>query len=218
MRSRDLHTWDVTPEQAEALQRALAAELPAPRPLRGLERVAGAAVRGRGDALWVAVAVVVLPEMRVLESAAATGQARFPYRPGLLAAFEQITSRPDALLFAGHGAAHPRGLGLASHLGLLLEAPSVGCADRPLIAEGAPPGPNRGDRSRIFDEHGAAVAAWLRTRPQARPIVVSPGYAMGLDDAIEVALACSTRYRLPEPLREARRVAGREKWEVRSEK
>lgn len=217
MRHREPHPWHVTAEQAEAIQRALRRSLPAPRPLGVVRRVAGAAVRGRGDSLWAAAVVLSLPSLALVDSAVVRARARFSYRPGLMAfrvgpalleAFERIKIRPEVVLFAGHGAAHPRGLGLATHLGALLETPSAGCADRLLVGSGALPGPERGDRTPVLDEEGRPIAAWVRTRPGARPIVVSPGFAITLEEAIGVVLACVTAYRLPEPLREARRLAG----------
>jgi deoxyribonuclease V len=216
MRHRRLHPWDVAPDQAEAIQRGLQARLPPIRRLGAVERVAGAAVRG-GDTLCAAVAVIALPEMRLVDSAVVRAEAGSRYRagllafrtgPALLAAFERIRVRPQVALFAGHGAAHPRGMGLATHLGLLLEMPSVGCADRLLIGRGEPPGPQRGDQSPILDDEGRVIACWVRTRSGARPLAVSPGYAVALEEAVRVVLAAVTSYRLPEPLRAARSLAG----------
>jgi deoxyribonuclease V len=130
----------------------------------------------------------------------------FAYGPPLLRAFELVESSVDVLMFRAHGIAHPRRLGLAAHLGLLLGVPSVGCADKLLCGEHAPPGLERGEWTPVRDGD-EIIGACLRTRGGARPLFVSPGYALSIEDSVDLALLTASRYRMPEPLREARRLA-----------
>lgn len=166
-----------------------------------------------GDAAHAAAAVVC--DGRVVDRAVTTGVAGAPYTPGLLAlrlgplvedVTRALTRTPDVVLVDGTGRDHPRRAGLALHLGAELDLPTVGVTHRPLEAEGPWPGDLRGASSllRIGDE---VVAAWVRTRPGTRPLVVHPGWRVGLEEAVELVLASSTGRRTPEPLRLARQLA-----------
>jgi deoxyribonuclease V len=171
---------------------------------------------GPGDAGDAAhAAAVVVCDGRVVDRAVTTGVAGAPYAPGLLAlrlgpllddVTQTLTKTPDVLLVDGTGRDHPRRAGLALHLGAELDLPTVGVTHRPLEAEGLWPDEHRGATSplRIGDE---VVAAWVRTRPGTRPLVVHPGWRVGLDAAIELVLASSSGRRTPEPLRMARQHA-----------
>jgi deoxyribonuclease V len=145
------------------------------------------------------------------------GKAGALYRPGLLAlregrlletAVRALPGEPEVVIANATGRDHPRGAGLAVHLGAVLDLPSVGVTDRPLLAVGAEGGPNRGAASPLLLE-GAEVARLLRTRLGARPLVVHPGWRTDLDTAVSVVLAAIRRARTPEPLRRARREARR---------
>ncbi len=180
------------------------------------------AYRPDGRWAWAAVVLVELPEGRLVESATAAGRPRFPYVPAyltfregplLLAAFRRLRRRPDLCLFDGQGLAHPRRFGLACHMGLLLDLPSVGCAKSLLVGEHGEPGRARGAWSPIRDE-GERVGAAVRTRAGVRPLFVSPGHRIGLAGAIRWALACS-RYRVPEPIRLAEQLVNRLKRKTR---
>jgi deoxyribonuclease V len=162
-----------------------------------------------------------------LEAATAESPASFPYVPGLLAfregpvvlaAWEKLRCKPDVLLFDGQGIAHPRGIGLASHLGLWLRRPSVGVAKTRLYGNHDQPGSLRGERAVLWDSRDPerAIGVVLRTRTKVKPVYVSPGHLMDLAQAVDVVLQCCTRYRLPEPIRWAHRVAGggRREWEA----
>jgi deoxyribonuclease V len=171
---------------------------------------------GPGDAGDAAhAAAVVVCDGRLVDLAVRRGVARAPYTPGLLALrlgrlLDDVTRAlswtPDVVLVDGTGRDHPRGAGLALHLGAELDLPTVGVTHRPLLAEGAWPGEHRGASSplRIGDD---VVAAWVRTRPGARPLVVHPGWRVDLEAAVELVLASSTGRRTPEPLRLARQLA-----------
>lgn len=143
------------------------------------------------------------------------GQAGARYRPGLLAlregrlleaAIRALPERPEVVIANATGRDHPRGAGLALHLGAVLDFPSVGVTDRPLLASDADPGADRGARSPLLLD-GAEVALLVRTRAGARPLVVHPGWRTDLDTAASVVLAAIRRARTPEPLRRARREA-----------
>jgi deoxyribonuclease V len=214
------------PEDADGLvarQRQLAGlTQEAWSPPAGERRVAGCWVcfprgySGPGDAADAAhAAAVVVCDGRLVDLAVRRGVAGAPYTPGLLAlrlgrllddVTRALTSTPDVVLVDGTGRDHPRRAGLALHLGAELDLPTIGVTHRPLLAEGAWPGEHRGASSplRIGDD---VVAAWVRTRPEARPLVVHPGWRVGLGDAIELVLASSTGRRTPEPLRLARQLA-----------
>lgn len=189
-----------------------------PRPLVGGCYVCfarGETGRGRaGEPGWAA-AVLMRGNRRLVESAVAVGAAGAPYEPGLLAlregplldaALRALTERPEVLLANATGRDHPRGAGLALHLGVVLDLPSIGVTDRPLLGEGREPGAERGATSPV-SLRGVEVARILRTRAGARPVVVHPGWHTDLDTALAVVRASTRRARTPEPLRRARQLA-----------
>lgn len=211
-----MHNWDVSPEEAVAIQQRL-------RPLvqhtngfalESLRTVAGvdAAYREGGRA---AVVVLSYPDMEVLEEVVASRETVFPYVPGLLTfreapqvldALAKLRTRPDLLIFDGQGYAHPRRLGLAAHLGVYLDMPSIGCAKSRLIGRYEEPGPNAGDRSPLMDR-GERVGTVLRSKPRTNPLFISVGHKIDLDTAVAVVLRCLRGYRLPEPTRLADRLS-----------
>jgi deoxyribonuclease V len=175
--------------------------------------VAGLDVAYDGDRL-AAAAVVLDPDSRkVRDTAVVLGKPAFPYVPGLFAfrevpalldALERLTVRPDVLICDGHGLAHPRRFGLASHLGVLTGIPSFGVGKTRLVGEWEPVGPRRGDRSPLVDA-GETVGAVLRTQAGVKPVFVSVGHLMDLDGACDLTLRLAPRYRLPETTRAADR-------------
>lgn len=211
------HAWDVTIEEALAIQRRLApraAQAPGIA-LDDVHTVAGIDA-SYGDVARAAVVVYSFPELQVLDEAVAVRASVFPYVPGLLsfreapaalAALEHLRVRPDLLICDGQGYAHPRRFGLACHLGLYVDLPSVGCAKSRLIGTYAEPGPNIGDRSPLRDG-GELIGMVLRTKSRTNPLFISTGYRIALDTAVEVVLRCLRGYRLPEPTRAADRLAG----------
>jgi Deoxyinosine 3''endonuclease (endonuclease V) len=216
----ELHGWDLTPTEAIALQKRLARRV-RPESAGGgagaVRRVAAVDVScRRGDALlFGAVVVLELPEMVVREEIGVCRQETFPYVPGLLSfrelpvlltAFRYLSCLPDAVLVDGQGIAHPRRLGLASHLGLWLNLPTVGCAKSRLCGEYAEPDGRRGARSPLLLD-GQPVGAVLRSRHHVRPLFVSPGHLMNTEQAVALVERCLIRYRLPEPLRQAHKLA-----------
>jgi deoxyribonuclease V len=211
------HGWDVSVAEAQAIQRHLRPHLrlvDAGTPIRVVAGVDCAYDRA-GRRAFAAVLAFRLPALTLVDAATASVRAAFPYVPGLLsfregpailAAVGRLAARPDLFLFDGQGIAHPRGLGLAAHLGLLLDRPSIGCAKSLLVGEVDLDrlGRRRGSRRPIRLE-GRTVGFALRTRDGGRPIFVSPGHRVSLDGAVRLVLRCCRGARLPEPTRLADR-------------
>jgi len=179
-------------------------------------RVAGADVSVRGGRLRAAAVVLAFPRLEVLETSVAERPLVFPYVPGLLSireipvlldAFDGLSVRPDVVLADGHGIAHPRRIGLASHLGLELDLPTIGCAKSLYVGEHREPSPRRRARTRLV-HRGERVGTCLRTRDGVRPIYVSIGHRVDLPRAERIVLRCARRYRLPLPTHLADRLAG----------
>jgi deoxyribonuclease V len=163
------------------------------------------------ELLYAAIVVLELPSLRVVETVGVAGRAEFPYVPGLLSfrempplleAFRKLRVTPDAVLVDGQGIAHPRRCGLASHLGLVLDLPTIGCAKSRLIGKYREPGLRRGSASDLRDG-GELVGRVVRTRDGVAPLFVSVGHKISLDDAVALVLECAPRYRLPETTRQA---------------
>ncbi len=211
------HPWDLAPREAMALQSRLATEIDCRDDFGPVTRVAGVDVgfEDNGATTRAAVAVLAYPSLQLVTSAIARLPTRFPYVPGLLsfrevpavlAAMGQLDVAPDLLLCDGQGIAHPRRLGIASHLGLLLDIPSIGVAKTRLIGKHGEVPNERGAWVPLRDG-GETVGAVLRTRQGVKPLYVSPGHRIGLESAIAWVMACLTRYRLPETTRWAHRLA-----------
>jgi deoxyribonuclease V len=227
MRSLELHRWEVSPEEAVEIQNRLRSQLDLHSEPERIEAVAGIDVSYDKGSDWLFAAIVVLrlPDLQVIDSASATAKVPFPYIPGLLSfrecpavlqAWEKLTVKPDCLVCDGQGIAHPRRLGIASHLGLWLNMPSIGCAKSLLVGAYREPGPKRGSLEPLFHRK-EQVGVILRTKDGVQPVFVSQGHKISLKKATEVVLACCTKYRLPESTRQAhllvneiRRKAGRE--------
>lgn len=207
----------LAPADAVALQRELRAHLILTDRLGPVRRVAGVDVGFEADGTVTRAAVAVLryPELELLESAIARRPTTFPYIPGLLsfrelpavlAALEQLPESPDLLLCDGQGIAHPRRFGLASHLGLLVDLPSIGVAKTRLCGTHEEL-PNRRGAWTPLRAEGEIIGAVLRTRPGVKPLYISPGHRIGLKTALAYVMGCCTRYRLPETTRYAHRLA-----------
>jgi deoxyribonuclease V len=207
------HSWDLTPAEARSLQAKLAGEVDTSSPLVPWKTLAAADVSfDRGsDILFAAVVVVLADTFEPIERVGLEAPAKFPYVPGLLSfreapalleAFDRLKARPDVVLCDGQGIAHPLRLGIASHLGLRLGLPTIGCAKSRLCGHYDEPGPTRGDRSPLVDK-GETVGAVLRTRDRVAPLFVSPGHDCDLEGAIALVLETTRKYRLPIPSRMA---------------
>jgi deoxyribonuclease V len=213
MRPRELHRWDVSLEEAIEIQNHLRSQLDLQSEPKRIETVAGIDVSYDKGSDWLFAAIVVmrLSDLQVLSAASATATVPFPYIPGLLSfrecpavlqAWEKLTLIPDCIMCDGQGIAHPRRLGIASHLGLWLDMPSIGCAKSLLVGSYREPGPQRGSTEPLLHRK-EQVGVILRTKDRVSPVFVSQGHKITLMKAIEVVLACCTKYRLPEPTRQA---------------
>jgi deoxyribonuclease V len=210
------HSWDVSAREAIDIQKRLAAHRPDPPPRTPIHTVAGVDVDVRGGVSYAAVGLMTFPGLEVMSVALARRRTTFPYRPGLLAfregpvvleAFDQLPQLPDVAIFDGHGFAHPRRMGLARHIGLWLDLPTIGCAKSRLIGRHDMPRPEKGSYTLLL-QGGDVIGAVVRTRSGVRSVYVSVGHRMELDLAIQMILTCCTRYRLPEPIRLAHQAAG----------
>ena len=186
--------------------------------MRGIRYVAGSdiAISRRLNLAVGAVAVLSFPGLELVEERLAASKLTFPYIPGLLSFREipvlieclrDVRTPFDVLICDGQGIAHPRSLGLASHLGLLLRAPTIGCAKSLLVGEFGDIGRSRGDFAQLRYK-GKRVGSVLRTREGVKPVFVSPGHLVDQAGSRRVVLSCANRYRLPEPIRHADRLAG----------
>ncbi len=212
-----LHDWDLSPKAAIALQAELASRLISDRPLAidRIQRVAGVDVSVKGGQTRAAIVVMSFPDLSPIETVIAQQATRFPYIPGLLAfreapvilqALRKLGSEPDAIIFDGMGQIHPRRMGIAAHLGLWLGRPTIGCGKSHYIGEYDEPAKEKGSRMPLF-YRGEQLGAVLRTRTGVKPVYVSVGHLANLESALELVLACTPRFRLPEPIRAAHRTA-----------
>ena len=212
------HRWDLSPSEARALQRELAARVieettfdPA-----AVRTVAGVDVSIRGDMARAAVVVLRLLDLEPVDCAVHKEPVTFPYVPGLLTfregptvlgALEQLRLWPDLLIFDGQGIAHPRRIGLAAHMGVILDQASIGCAKSRLTGTHTDPGNDVGDWEPLADEQ-EIIGAVVRSRAGVKPLYISIGHRVDLPTAIAVVLQCTKGYRLPETTRYAHKVAG----------
>ncbi|MGD8723275.1 MAG: deoxyribonuclease V [Desulfobacterales bacterium] len=210
---KKLHRWDLTPQQAIALQTKLSQQVirKTRRQPHHMNTVAGIDTAYRHDRACAAVVVFDLEDLKIMEEAAASLPVRFPYIPGLLSFREgpsilealcDLKTVPDVLMFDGQGIAHSRRFGLASHIGLLTDIPAIGCAKTKLIGDYREPQRTKGSTARLVDA-GETIGAVVRTRTGIKPVFVSIGHRMDLDSCIRIVLKSCRRYRLPEPLRRA---------------
>lgn len=215
-----LHNWNLTPAEAVRVQAELRERLVLAWDGRPVTTIAGVDVSLQTESARAAIVVLRYPELTPLEAAVEDASLVFPYIPGLLsfregpavlAAWSKLQTQPDLLMFDGQGIAHPRGIGIASQMGLWLERPTIGVAKSRLYGLHAEVGSARGDRADLLDRNTNRIGIVLRTREKTNPLYISPGHLMDIEHAVEFVLACITRYRLPEPTRWAHKVAGGEK-------
>ncbi len=217
------HSWEIAPSEAVRLQKALEKHL-ALHPLSAAPKtIAGADIscEWRGRFGVGGMVVFSWPDMQLIDESFYGGDLRFPYVPGLLSfregflleeAFLGLREKPDLIIFDGQGTAHPRGFGIASHLGLRLGVPSIGCAKSRLFGEAAePPGEEKGDWRYLRSPDGLEIGAVLRTRRGVKPVYVSPGHLIDIEDSLHWVLAATSRFRLPEVIRAAHRRVGEER-------
>jgi len=226
--SASLHAWDLSPAEAARVQADLRERLVLAWDKRPVTTISGVDISikpdpetGHGAGLTRAAIVVLhYPNLNPLEAVTADAPLVFPYIPGylafregpaVLAAWNKLQNKPDLLMFDGQGIAHPRGVGIASQMGLWLERSTIGVAKSRLYGRHEEVGPQRGDRANLLDKNGNAIGTVLRTREKTNPLYISPGHLIDVEHAAEFVMVCCTNYRLPEPTRWAHKVAGGEK-------
>ncbi|HET6567105.1 MAG TPA: endonuclease V [Rhodothermales bacterium] len=211
VRLKHAHRWDLSPRDAIQMQRELVPlvrEVPLTKPVT---TVAGVDVSIRGDRAQAAIVVVDVTGMQVVDRALWQGDVQFPYIPGLLSfrempailpALERLRVWPDVFMTDSQGRAHPRRFGLACHLGVVLEWPSFGVAKSILTGRYHDLSEEKGSHVPLVDK-GEIVGEAVRTRSNTNPVYASVGHLMTLEDAVALTLACTTKYKIPEPTREA---------------
>ena len=213
MKIKQLHSWRVSTSDASNIQRKLSKKLitNSPVSIRKIKTIAAADVSFNrfSSILYAAVVLFTFPDLKLHAVYIDKYETNFPYIPGYLSfreappvlkLFHKIKLIPDVLLCDGQGIAHPRRLGLASHLGLFLDLPSIGCAKSVLVGEYQEPTAEKGSYSYLYYQD-SIVGAALRTREKVKPVYVSPGHKIDLRSAIRILLECSPKFRIPEPLR-----------------
>lgn len=166
----------------------------------------------RKDKAIGAVVVMDYPEFKIIEEVCKVTKISYPYIPGLLTfregpvlekCFRQIKLEPKVIIFDGQGIAHPRNMGIATHVGILLDRPTIGCAKTRLFGSAIEPPKMQGSFTYLLDNQGKRIGAVLRTKDKIKPVYVSPGYKMDIDSSIKIILMCTKKFRLPEPIRAA---------------
>ena len=213
MKYKNFHPWEIVPKDGIEIQKRLREQLIFDNQEFRIEKICGTDVsfeKGK-SVLFSAAVIFSYPGFDVIEKQTAFCECSFPYIPGLLSfrevpallkAFDKVKNIPDVVICDGHGIAHPRGIGLASHLGLFLDIPAIGCAKKKLYGDFTEVGNKKGDYSYLSDSN-KNIGIVLRTRGNVKPVFVSQGYRIGLDFSGKIVLSCCKKYRIPEPIRRA---------------
>jgi len=213
MRPARFHSWNLTPREAVAIQDSLRDKVKTcPLPKR-MQLIAGADVSFDigSDLVHAAVTVLSFPDLTLVEYCSSTETVTFPYIPGLLAfregppivhAFQKLENTPDVVMFDAHGVSHPRRFGLASHLGVLFDLPSIGVAKKVLVGSFNKMEKERGNHSTLMDGK-EEIGLVLHTKDSVNPVFISVGHRSDLSGSMGIVLSCATKYRIPEPTRQA---------------
>ena len=213
MRVKFKHDWRPDYQEAIKIQKKLIKKLVLDVNLDKLEFIAGtdSSYEIRGKKIYAGVLVYKYPELKIVERSFAVKTLDYPYIPGLLSfregpalieAFEKLKTEPDIIIFDGQGIAHPRGIGLAAHLGVVLDKPSIGCAKTCLVGEYKLPGMSAGQATPLV-YNDKVLGAVVRTRDSVKPVFISCGHKINLDQAVRIVLSTCRGFRLPEPIRQA---------------
>lgn len=222
MMQEALHAWNLTPPEARALQRELSERIIREDQLGDVHSIAGVdmAINEQNQMARAAVVRLSFPELEILERHVYEEPIRMEYVPGLLSfreipcilgAFARLKEQPEMVMVDGQGIAHPRRLGIASHLGLWLELPTIGCAKSILVGHHAQVGEEVGSWVPLKDR-GEVIGAVVRTRAKVKPMIISLGHRISLETSIHYVLACCKGYRLPEPTRQADKLSKDNDW------
>ncbi len=203
--------WPDNIEQAKEIQESLRAKVLCIPLRKKVKLIAGADAAFGEDRVFAAACLYSYPALSLLDEVCVVSSISFPYIPGYLSfregeaivgALRRLKAKPDLILIDGQGIAHPRSMGIASHIGVLLDLPTIGCAKSRLVGEFAEPDWERGARSPLLFQE-KIVGAVLRTRDHVRPLFISPGHKVNLKNSIEIVLQTTRGFRIPEPLRRA---------------
>lgn len=214
---KPLHSWSVNVGEAIQIQENLRDRIILEKTFTEVRTIGGGDVAYSRDRNFLFAAIVVLsfPKMETIDFATAHGEIPFPYISGLLSfregpilinTFQKLKMKPDVMIYDGQGIAHPRGVGLASHMGLWLDLPSIGFTKTPLLNDFIYPGPSKGSFELIRREE-KEVGAVLRTKEKVKPLFVSPGHRIDLRTSIQLILETCQEFRIPEPLRRAHHIS-----------
>jgi len=214
------HSWDVTPKEAIQIQQQLRTKVILRGKVETHNLIAGADVAFVEDTAVACVVMLSFPKLEIVETVVHKEKVTFPYIPGLLSfretpalaqAFGKLQYEPDLIFIDGQGLAHPRAAGIACHIGVILDRPTIGCAKSLLFGTYKEPKQARGSVSNLCDDEGKVIGAVVRTKDGVQPVFVSIGHKIDLAQAIELTLACGKGYRVPEPTRQADLLAARAK-------
>ena len=214
------HSWDVTPKEAIQIQQQLRTKVMPHGKVATPSLIAGADVAFVEDTAVACVVVLSFPRLDIVETVVHKEKVSFPYIPGLLSfretpalaqAFGKLQYEPDLIFIDGQGLTHPRAAGIACHIGVILDRPTIGCAKSLLFGTYKEPKQARGSVSDLCDDEGRVIGAVVRTKDGVQPVFVSIGHKIDLAQAIELTLACGKGYRVPEPTRQADLLAERAK-------
>lgn len=215
MKVLPLHSWNISPAEAIKIQKKISDKVLIKDTFGQINHIAGADIGYKEGKARAAVVVVDYPQLNEKERVTVQGKITFPYISGLLSfreiptllkCFQKLKIDPDIILADGQGIAHPRRLGLASHLGLCLDVPTIGCAKSRLWGKYEEPAMEEGSYE-YLSVKGDVIGAALRTRTGVKEIFVSPGHRISLDSSIKIVLNCCKKYRVPEPVRLAHQAA-----------
>jgi len=210
MRIRKLHSWNVTVKEAKDIQINLSKKINLENRIRKIKYIAGCDVSFDKDTSYAAISIHDYKTLELVEEQSAKDKIKFPYIPGflsfregpvLLKALSKVKKIPDIFIFDGQGIAHPLNMGIATHMGILLNKPTIGCAKSLLCGDYKEPDSKFGSFSKIKYKDGKTIGVALRTKDGIRPVYISCGYKINLKAAIYIILSCTDKYRLPEPSR-----------------
>lgn len=216
MKIKNLHRWNVKPETAIRTQVRLAKKIRLV-PLRKEPKIiAGCDVFFQEETAIGSIVVMSYPDLQIIEEIRRETFVKYPYiptlltyreAPALIPCFRKLRTVPDVFIFDGQGISHQRRLGLAAHMGLILSRPTIGCTGKRLFGTGEMPGKKRASFTYLKDKERNILGAILRTKERIKPVAISPGNKITLEEAVKIILKCTARYRLPEPIRAAHRLA-----------
>ncbi|MCL9685370.1 deoxyribonuclease V [Legionella maioricensis] len=209
--------WPQNAREAIAIQEKLRGEVRIYDDFAKIEYIAGidCSYDIKNNLSFAVIVIMKMDELTPIDIVRAELPTHFPYVPGLLsfreipvilAAFNQLQVKPDLLMVDGHGIAHPRRLGIAAHLGVLLDIPSIGVAKSKLTGQYREPNLTKGSRNELTDK-GIKIGTVLRPKDKVKPLFISPGHRIGQEKAVDLVFQCLTKYRLPEPTRIADKIS-----------